>query len=298
MSDILKEYRNQIDEIDKQLYYLYKKRLGISRKVGIYKASCQRPVFDVKREEDIKEQLHKNYKDDRDYQAYIYLHEAMMRVSRNVQYAYNEIKPMHLENFVDVAQIGYQKTEELSFDVANKVFQKSGKQKFETFESLFQAIENEEVLYGIIPFGNSMHSCDIQMFDLFETYRDIYIVGEVIQSAKCCHTKIANSVDVQLPQARFAIIGKSLKVASDANKTGILVTLNDSENLAQVVNQFQYECVNIVAITSRVCFNKSNQQQFFIEFEGSVYDESTQRLLHRLKIEIDFLRILGSYKIY
>lgn len=46
-------YRQQIDEIDQLMMELFKKRMELSKTIGLYKKEHQLPIFDQKREKDI-----------------------------------------------------------------------------------------------------------------------------------------------------------------------------------------------------------------------------------------------------
>ena len=51
----LQEYRQEIEQIDHELYGLISKRLEICSKIGDYKKENNLPIFDAKREEELKE---------------------------------------------------------------------------------------------------------------------------------------------------------------------------------------------------------------------------------------------------
>lgn len=85
MDKRLNDYRNEIDAIDQELRILYKKRLMLSRKIGIYKKELGIDVFDEQREAMMKAQLIKQYKDDIDLFSYIQLNETMLELSRRIQ---------------------------------------------------------------------------------------------------------------------------------------------------------------------------------------------------------------------
>ena len=53
--DKLQEYRKEIEEIDQQLFELLCKRMNVSSKIGQYKKEANLPIFDAKREEELKE---------------------------------------------------------------------------------------------------------------------------------------------------------------------------------------------------------------------------------------------------
>lgn len=94
MEELLQQYRNEIDNIDQQLYALYKQRLAVSKKVGLYKYEHNIPILDQQREREMQQQLIEKYEHDDNLRAYIHLHQTMMRVSRNAQYVYEKIPPI------------------------------------------------------------------------------------------------------------------------------------------------------------------------------------------------------------
>ena len=51
----LDQYREEIEKIDEQLFNLLSRRMSISMKIGEYKKENNLPIFDAKREEELKE---------------------------------------------------------------------------------------------------------------------------------------------------------------------------------------------------------------------------------------------------
>ncbi|NLZ49973.1 MAG: chorismate mutase [Clostridiales bacterium] len=81
----LKEYRNEIDLIDKELVQLLEKRLELSKKIGQYKKERNMEVLNIERE---KEVLEKNLSlvEIHDYRPYISeILKAIMEESKKLQ---------------------------------------------------------------------------------------------------------------------------------------------------------------------------------------------------------------------
>lgn len=371
MCDQLKVYRNEMNQIDEELYTLYKRRLNVSRQIGAYKQERAFPILDAERERTIQTHLNACYNEDVDFLAYMYLHDAMMRVSRNAQYLYVDEQKKYQDHFDTTAYIGYQGIAgSFSSLAVKKVFKNQEYVEYETFADVFSAVEQGEVAYGVLPLENSIHGEVVQVFDLlrdtsvsivgeipqkiihcllalpgatFEDIREVYSHPQALaQSARYLqrHPHIAQKVfsntaksaqmvkqkqdkkcaaiasveaaetyglsvladhieTYQDNQTRFIIIAKDRMVLEGANKTSILVTVDhQSGSLANVVAQFQYENINMVKITSRPLPNKKWQYQFFIDFEGDIYEKSVKRLLTRLEVETADFRLLGSYQIF
>lgn len=51
----LEQYREEIEKIDEQLFNLLAKRMNVSMRIGEYKKENNLPIFDAKREEELKE---------------------------------------------------------------------------------------------------------------------------------------------------------------------------------------------------------------------------------------------------
>ena len=85
MDQQLSDFRSEIDEIDRELRILYKRRFILSRKIGEYKKALKLDVFDEKRETEMKLKLIKEYIDDPDLFAYVQLNEIMLELSRGFQ---------------------------------------------------------------------------------------------------------------------------------------------------------------------------------------------------------------------
>lgn len=371
MRDQLEVYRSEMNQIDEELYALYKRRLNVSRQIGMYKRERAVPILDAERERAIQAYLRGRYSQDVDFLAYMYLHDAMMRVSRNVQYVYTDEQKKFQNHLDTTAYVGYQGVAGSFSSLAlKKVFTHHKHFEYETFDDVFFAVEQGEVAYGVLPLENSIHGEVVQVFDLlrdtsvsiigeisqavahhllalpgatFEDIREVYSHPQalaqsarylqkhphIVQKAFSNTAKSAQMVKqkqdkrcaaiasmeaaetyglavladhietYQDNQTRFIIIAKDQIVLDGAHKTSILVTVDHhSGSLANVVAQFQYENINMVKITSRPLPNQKWQYQFFIDFEGNIYEKSVKRLLARLEMETIDFRLLGSYQIY
>lgn len=275
MCDELAKYRAEIDKIDEQLHCLYKKRIAISRQIGIYKNEQQQPVLDMQREVELKKQLRNHWCEEADVLAYVYLQDAMMRVSRNAQYVYQERIPNFTNELPTPTLVGYHDDVKSSALVAaKKVFGQVEKMVFATNGKLMQAVDQNDITYGVIALGNSA-----QVFDLLERYPDVYIVGEVF---------LGETVE------QFAILSKRIVVPEKATKTAVSITSFARGGFAQAISQFQYEEIDILTITA----HPFQENRFLVEFAGCLYDANVQRLLERLESELASLRVLGSYRKY
>lgn len=79
----LVECRNLINEIDDQMKELFIKRMEVVSKVALYKKENNLPIFDSKREADMKERLSKDTGKLKEY--YLNFLEAMLIESKKYQ---------------------------------------------------------------------------------------------------------------------------------------------------------------------------------------------------------------------
>lgn len=81
----LDELRTQIDQIDLLIQDLFKKRMALSKQIGIYKREHQLPVLDTKRELELLEQRRQSFKDETLWPYYESLLKEMLRLSKEIQ---------------------------------------------------------------------------------------------------------------------------------------------------------------------------------------------------------------------
>ena len=84
MQDIT-ELRKEIDEIDREMQSLFERRLGVSRKIGAYKASRGMPIFDAGREEEMIGTCRKRAADPEAADGIEKLYRTIFEISRDLQ---------------------------------------------------------------------------------------------------------------------------------------------------------------------------------------------------------------------
>jgi chorismate mutase len=78
----LDELRAEIDQIDKDMMELFKKRMHVSFLIGQYKKEHQLPVLDVKREFELLEKRKQALQDEALWPLYKAFIEEVMRLSK------------------------------------------------------------------------------------------------------------------------------------------------------------------------------------------------------------------------
>ena len=181
----LKEIREEIDQIDDSIVELLKKRFDCSLKVAEYKIKNDLPVLNSQREQQIIEKVtglggqHGNSIGD--------VYREIMSVSRQRQHNLMQ-KESDLGKAILNAPstisgggvIACQGTEGAFSHLAAKNLFENGQLRFyESFESVFDAVESGEADFGVVPVENSNAGSVHEVYDLILKYRH-FIVGAAV----------------------------------------------------------------------------------------------------------------------
>lgn len=182
----LRQYRNEIDELDKQLIDLFEKRMNVVLKVAQYKKDNNVEVLQNSREEQVLDKAVDNL-NNKDYanEARRFL-SATMAISRSLQnrkinnssekIAKNIQKGLKLN---DNSRIGFAGVRgSFTEEAALKFFgDKHENISYAEFEDVCIALKNEEIDYGVLPIENSSTGAIALVLDLIKKYK-FHIVGE------------------------------------------------------------------------------------------------------------------------
>lgn len=197
--DELKQYRDQIDVIDRKLADLFQQRMDVVDKVGQYKLERNLPVLDAKREQEVlaaKAALARDEGMSADLAA---LFEHLMAVSRRRQRklvretgddpAYQRCKRALAAVRTPIAnpKVVYQGVAGAYSEMACLRFfgDRSNNVGLEQFEDVFQALKTGAADYAVLPMENSTSGAIRQVYDLMSEY-ECYIVGETTVKVEHC----------------------------------------------------------------------------------------------------------------
>ena len=186
MSDI-EDYRNRIDEIDKEITKLFEERMDTVINIANYKKDRNLPIFNRDREDEV---INKNvgYLKNNDYaeetrKFFI----SLMEVSRELQSRKMLEAEEVIEKKANLAEIKGTKQGKVGFFGVPGSFSEEAMLKYfgnienpnayDEFEDIFLAVKNDEIKYGILPIENSSTGAISQVYDLIYKY-GFYIVGE------------------------------------------------------------------------------------------------------------------------
>lgn len=184
----LENARIKINAIDEQMADLFVQRMAAVADVVAYKSEHNLPVLDAKREQEV---LEKN-------------------ASRLDSMGQTSLKPYYtqfLQELMNISKswqkatlnknvVGYQGTEGAFSHIATKKIYPNAKTiAYPCFEDVFNAVENDEVAYGVIPFENSYTG----------------EVGEILDLLLAHNLNIIDSFDLSVNQNLVGVKGAALE---------------------------------------------------------------------------------------
>ena len=182
----LKELRAQIDEIDDALVKLFCQRMDIAAQVADYKKKNDLPIFVPAREREKLQDV--SQKAGLEMAAYTRtLYSMLFELSRSYQKKRNGGNPELYEKisqairetpalFPQEAMVACQGVEGAYSQLAcEKIFKSPMIRYFETFDQVFNAIDQGLCKYGVLPLENSTAGSVTKVYDLMLQH-DFYIV--------------------------------------------------------------------------------------------------------------------------
>ncbi len=258
----IKNYREKIDGIDRQLVELFKQRLDVCKEIGEYKAEKGIPLSDPVRE---REKLYEvSGLVGEDLQRYTsQLYSTIFDLSKAYQsrsLAASGALSEKIENavsktakeFPERAMIACQGVEGAFSQIAcERLFNLPGIMYFENFNAVFTAIEKGLCKYGVLPIENSTAGSVNQVYDLmmqhkFSIVRSIRIKVEHCFVAKK-GTKISDIKEVISHEQAINQSGEFIKSLGN-------VKVSVYENTAAAAKAVaESDRKDIAAICSRRC---------------------------------------------
>lgn len=195
----LKQYRDQIDRIDRQLADLFQQRMDVVDRVGQYKLDRGIPVLDAEREQQVLQAKAALARDEAMGADLAALFENVMAISRRRQRklicegedggGYTRCKQAlaQVRRPVDRPTVAYQGVAGAYSEMACVDFfgDKAEPVGMEQFEDVFRALKEGRADYGVLPIENSTSGAIRQVYDLLTQY-EFYIVGETAVQVEHC----------------------------------------------------------------------------------------------------------------
>ena len=195
----LQALREQIDQIDRQMVELFRRRMAVTRQVGLYKLERGLPVLDQARERQVLENKALLVEEEL-RGGVITLFQSIMSISRRQQrdltregadnpgLARYQAARAGVRTPVENPRVVYQGvpgaySEQACLNFFGPQVQARG---LEQFEDAFVALRDGGADYAVLPIENSSTGAIRQIYDLLTQYQ-FFIVGETTVKVEHCH---------------------------------------------------------------------------------------------------------------
>lgn len=280
----IKDLRQEINDIDKELTELFNKRMNVSLGVAKYKIENNMPVLDKSRERDILEKVASASSPE--VEAYIrMLYSDIFNFSRSYQHRIiNGDCPLttKIKNVVDTnpklfpenAKVACQGVEgAYSQHACDRIFRYPVISYFEKWSGVFDAVTKGECDYGILPIENSTAGSVNKVYDLLKQY-NCYITRSirlridhsllVKRGTKISDIKEIISHEQALNQCSDFIssLGVKSTVAKNTAEAAKFVAESDRTDIAAIASPDCCELYPLIELQAAVQNVKNNYTRF------------------------------------
>lgn len=258
----LSDYRKQIDSIDEKLTKLFCERMETAAEIAAFKKENNIPILDPQREREKLNAVSSACPDElSDYTRSLYslIFELSRSYQRKRSNGISELQKLifyALENtekaFPNKALVACQGVEgSFSQQACEKLFDYPNLMYFNSFDSVFAAIDKGLCRYGVLPLENSTAGSVNKIYDLMITY-DFSIVKST--RLKVDHCLLANK-GVNIPDIKEIFTHEqAIAQCGDFLKTLGDVKVTPCENTAAAAKRiFESGRKDAAAISSRSC---------------------------------------------
>ena len=275
------DLRNSIDEIDSEILKLFEKRMNVCKQVAQYKKENNLPIFQGGREDEVIEKIRSQTTNESLKNGTATLFTTIMDISKHPQQQemLKESKelpfPSHVEAQLEKAKkIGCQGISGSNSETAASMIfgDKIPFSFYSTFEEVFEAVENGEIDYGVIPIHNSTAGSVTQTYDLMSKY-DTYIVKSVCVEINHC-LAVKENVDISeisdvishpqaLSQCSDYITKRGFSPISHSNTaTAAEHVANSDEKLAAICSEDCAKQFSLKILARNIANSLSNYTKF------------------------------------
>lgn len=291
--ETLQELRGQLDEIDAQIVDLYQKRMDICGKVGEFKISAGRKVFDKQREKEKLAAVTADVEDEFYKKGLVELYEQLMSMSRKLQYqlltkkgALGRLPFIGMDKLdVEGSRIVFQGTEGAYSQAAMEKYFGENINSFhvQTFRDAMEAIEEGSADFAVLPIENSSAGAVNEVYDLLMEFEN-YIVGEVFLPIE--HTlaglpgtdlhqieRVYSHPQALMQSAKFLDEHRDWQQISVAN-TAIAAkkVLEDQEcKKAAICSKYAAEFYGLEVLEEKINHNQNNATRFIVVTNQKIF---------------------------
>ena len=102
--------------------------------------------------------------------------------------------------------------------------------------------------------------------------------------------------DCSVNRTQFVCIARDLQVESTANAISVMLTIPHTEgSLYRLLTKFYVNGMNLLRIENRPIKDGSFDVRFYLDFSGSLADDTVQAVLRDLGENLEYFRLLGTF---
>ena len=254
----LKDYRDQIDQIDDEIVRLFQQRMDVAAQIAAYKKEHDLPIMQASREREKLADL--SGKTREELQSYLrVLYSLLFELSRTYQARgsrtelYERIADA-IENtpklFPRSASVACQGVEGAYSQLAcERLFSAPNIQYFRSFEGVFSAIEAGFCRYGILPIENSTAGSVKRVYDLMVSHNFSIVRSVRLKVDHCLLAKPGSTEihEVFSHEQAISQCAEFLKTLGDIKITRCENTAVAAQTVAASERQ------DVAALSSRFC---------------------------------------------
>lgn len=284
----IRQLREQIDAVDRELLALFVKRMEISEQIADRKKAENLPVFDAAREREKLRTVAAAVEPELESSAKV-LYSLLFELSRSAQSAKNATQTPLFARITDaIAQTPQLFPRQATVACVEPIGERLGGAlertlgspivlSFSASDAVFSAVAQGMCRYGILP------ADDVSLYEKLRSH-GFYIV-RALRIATC-----------DGKYERFLLFGTTLEIFPGADRTSLMLALpNRPGSLYRVLARLYTLGLNISRLDCRPEANDNYKMLFFFDLETSVYAREFAHLMCELDDLCEDFQYLGSY---
>ncbi len=295
----LKECREKLDGIDREIVRLFEERMAVCGQVAEYKIETGKAVYDGEREKQKLAAVREMAAGDQNKEAVEELFTQLMTMSRRYQYsllcARKKTPPLGFTEVEEIrkrdVRVVFQGVEGAYSHAAVRMYfgEDADAYHVEKFEDTIRELERGQADYAVLPIENSTAGFVITNYDLLSRY-DNYIVGEIyvpvdhvllgVPGASVSDVKTVYSHNQALMQC-----SEYLDSHGDWNQVSVLNTAAAAKKVmeegdktqAAVASRTAGELYGLAELKTSISNERGNTTRFLVLSREPVYEKRRLR---------------------
>ena len=316
----LKECREKLDGIDREIVRLFEERMAVCGQVAEYKIETGKAVYDGEREKQKLAAVREMAAGDQNKEAVEELFTQLMTMSRRYQYgllcARKKTPPLGFQEVDGIrkkdVRVVFQGVEGAYSHAAVRMYfgEDADAYHVEKFEDTMKELGRGQADYAVLPIENSTAGFVITNYDLLSRY-DNYIVGEIyvpvdhvllgVPGASVSDVKTVYSHNQALMQC-----SEYLNSHRDWNQVSMLNTAAAAKKVmeehdktqAAVASRTAGELYGLAELKTSISNEKGNTTRFLVLSREPVYEKRASRVTITFEVPHvsgSLYRILGNF---